>query len=136
MHAPWTLSRTLALPHADDADWVTTAAGITDGQVFSVPAVNGQAAAAIQLAWCFTTAAGVVVAPTGTYSYRLIELVDPALPGSQVYAGAAVVGAAFADEVHIANRPGAGALYALRVYTVAGAPGAATAVRLYVKGAL
>lgn len=135
MASPWKLVRTLNVSGlADDPDWVANAA--QPSYTFTVPQVNGQVAGGMKLAWDMLTSAGNPVAPTGTYDYRLVELVDPSKPGSLNYTGAAVTGAAFGSLVYLASQPGDGASYALRVYTVAGLPGTAVSLRLWVKGAV
>jgi hypothetical protein len=135
-HTAWTLAREIALPHVDDPDWVAAGTPASPGASFSIPPINGQPARGIKLAWLLLDANDEAIAPAGTYSYRLTELVDPDQAAGQTYAAAAVVGAAFADQAAIPGQPGGQALYALRVYTVAGTPGGAVKARLFVKALL
>jgi hypothetical protein len=134
MAGAWTLIRTIDLPHADDTDWVAAATPPATGTMFSLPAVNGQVAGGMKLAWVLLDSDSLPVAPAGTYNYRLIEVVDAAHPAGLNYATAAVVGAGFGSEVYLASQPGAGAIYALRVYSVAATPVTATQAQLWVKG--
>lgn len=130
-HGPWYSVRDILAAAGDDPDWVATAAS-PEG-VFTPGALNGRVAGGVALAWELLDATGATLVPTGTYSYRLIEVIHDGQPPAQVYAGAAVVGASFADELRIPACPGAGSRYALRVYTKAGLPGGST-LRLWVKG--